>query len=828
MLTILSDMHTQKYQTRRIHKTKYYFLVFTLYLLPTLVFGAFSAVFLTPLAVAQEYDPRPYQADKLLQLGIRQHTTGQFQASLKSLQDALKIYRSIPDLRGEATCLGRLAETFFSLGEYRNSIGLRRQQLLLLSSLGDLPEQVSALNDLGNAYLQVGQDGLAQEAYQLAQTIKREIGNPKQEAAFLGNVGLGYEAAGEYQQAIEFHTSQLKIARDIRDLPLQAYSLKNLGEAYAALGQYPQAIEFYQQQLLVARQLKDASLENNALNRLAAAYEALGQYDQAVVFYQQQLELATKAGDATREAYFLRQLGQAYSALGQHQQAIDLYQQQLGVAQKSGNVLTQGTALNNLGRAYLKANNLPEAQKTLQESTQVWQAIRAKLGNNVDYAPEQARTYQLLQQVLIAQNQPTAALEMSEVGNTQAFLELLGMRLKTETVGTGLPIAPPEIAPLTLSEIQQIAKQQKATLVKYAMIADEGIYVWVIPPTGEVTFRKIDPKEQNTIFPVSTVEEVVASIPEALGVKGNSGATQPTDPKKAKPPKPLLQLHQLLIKPIADLLPQKDPTAQVIFIPPKELLQVPFVALVDVYGTYLLEKHTIAIAPAIQVLDLTHKQREKTAGGQPVVVGNPTMPQITAAVGQPPQPLPARVSGEQEARELAQLLKTKTLFIGNQATKAAILPQLGKAKIAHLATYGILDDFKRQGVPGAIAFAPLGTDSGLLTAREILDLYTQPKGKRLRSELIVLSFSETGGGKISGDGILGLSLSLMSAGVPSVIMPLWSNPDTPTTPFMQEFYTQLRQKNDKAQALRQAMLKMKEQNPDPKDWAAFILLGETH
>jgi CHAT domain-containing protein len=256
------------------------------------------------------------------------------------------------------------------------------------------------------------------------------------------------------------------------------------------------------------------------------------------------------------------------------------------------------------------------------------------------------------------------------------------------------------------------------------------------------------------------------------------------------------------------------------------MFPIPFAALVDIYGNYLIQKHTILTSPSIQLLALTRQQRGKTAGGNRLVVGNPVMPRIAPAPGETPKALPPLLSAEQEAIEIAKQFNTKDLFIGNKATKAAVLEKMRKAKSVHLATYGILDDFKRQGIPGAIALAPFGSDSGLLTTAEILELYAQPKGQRLRPELVVLSVAETGKGRTNGDGILGLSASLMTVGVPTLIMPMWSAPDAPTNALMSEFYKQLKQKNDKAEALRNAMLKIKQQNPNPKDWAAFTLIGE--
>jgi CHAT domain-containing protein len=43
---------------------------------------------------------------------------------------------------------------------------------------------------------------------------------------------------------------------------------------------------------------------------------------------------------------------------------------------------------------------------------------------------------------------------------------------------------------------------------------------------------------------------------------------------------------------------------------------------------------------------------------------------------------------------------------------------------------------------------------------------------------------------------------------------------------MTEFYRNLQQNPDKAQALRQAMLATMKQTPNPYNWAAFTLIGE--
>ncbi len=342
----------------------------------------------------------------------------------------------------------------------------------------------------------------------------------------------------------------------------------------------------------------------------------------------------------------------------------------------------------------------------------------------------------------------------------------------------------------------------------------ERLHIWVIKPTGEVAFRRVDLKSLD-----APLADLVVSSRDSIGVRGR-GSIEVVFKDGASQTEHLQQLHQLLIQPIVDLLPT-NLNAHVTFIPQGELFLVPFPALQDRSGKYLIEQHTILTAPSIQVLDLTRQQQakvQKAALKEAVVLGNPTMPSVPLKLGEPPEPLPSLPGAEQEAKAIAPLLKTQAIT-GEQATEAAVVQRLPQARMIHLATHGLLDDSKGLGVPGAIALAPSGKDDGLLTASEILDM-------KLSAELVVLSACDTGRGRITGDGVIGLSRSLISAGVPSVVASLWSVPDAPTASLMTQFYQRLQQNPDKAHALRHAMLTTMKQHPEPRNWAAFTLIGE--
>ncbi|MDY6900836.1 MAG: CHAT domain-containing protein, partial [Cyanobacteriota bacterium] len=205
-----------------------------------------------------------------------------------------------------------------------------------------------------------------------------------------------------------------------------------------------------------------------------------------------------------------------------------------------------------------------------------------------------------------------------------------------------------------------------------------------------------------------------------------------------------------------------------------------------------------------------------------LIVGNPTMPKIPPKIGEPPQQLTSLPGAELEAKAIGELFGAKPL-IGNQATETEVTQRLPQARLIHLATHGIFDSV--QGLNSGIALTPsFGKEKneesdGFLTAGEILDL-------KLNAELVVLSACDTGRGRISGDGVIGLSRSLISAGVPSVLVSLWSVPDSPTASLMTEFYQNLSKNPDRATALRQAMLTTMKRHPNPRDWAAFTLIGE--
>jgi CHAT domain-containing protein len=298
-------------------------------------------------------------------------------------------------------------------------------------------------------------------------------------------------------------------------------------------------------------------------------------------------------------------------------------------------------------------------------------------------------------------------------------------------------------------------------------------------------------------------------------ISRQNGCSSQTGKDTKKTYKSLQALHQLLIAPIADLLPTNE-YEKVIFIPQGDLFSIPFVALQDRQGKYLIEKHTISLAPSLMLLgkatDLYLEESRAQAKGV-LVVGNPTMSKELSL-----SPLPA---AEVEANTIANIYGIKPL-IGDRATKESVLKQLTGARIVHLATHGLLND--SNSLNNSIALAPTPTDSkGTLLAREI------PTNK---AELVILSACDSAKGEITTDGLGGFATQLILAGVPSQILTLWAVNDNSTAEIMIDFHREFRSGNSKTHALRFAMLKaiQNKQHPEyaePYYWAPFVLMGGT-
>lgn len=724
----------------------------------------------------------------------QQYQQGNLRLALQSFQALQTTYQQSSDRHKYGDTLNRLGDIHQQLGNYPKALATYQQALQLRQEITDESGIVVSLTSLATVYERLALYTKAQELLQQASVSLRNQ-NP-----------FRLDGGGVYEHAKEEALLYGWQARLLNRLGEHDKALKALDKAQGLFDNIPPAFpnkRFHERLIMETR---------------GATLLGLGQTDAATTTLKSALDVATEIEDQAGMASTLNLLGKAHRQQGQAKQALKVFRQALSINQAIDHQPGVGLTHHHMGETWLQTKDYAQASTALAKAVEIWESLRPGLtdANKVSLFETQVMTYAHLQTALIAQKQSDQALEVAERGRARAFVELLASRIGADSSSQFQQPNPP-----TLDQIRTIARSQKATLVEYSLLPEQ-LLIWVITPDGLVSLRQVDLKELSEQSQRS-LPQLVAEARQAMEAgAGNDVMSLSLDGLPvAESPDHLRQLHQVLIDPIADLLPN-NADERVIFIPHRELFMVPFPALEGDDGP-LIARHTLLTAPSIQLLHYTEQRRKQLQQSpkKALVVGNPVMPHISPGVDLPAEPLVPLPGAEQEAVKIATLLNTSPLT-GSDATEALVTERMSNAPVVHLATHGLLEELKHLGfsIPGAIALTPSNQQNdGLLTTSEILNL-------DLQAELVVLSACNTGVGNITGDGVIGLSRALMASGTPSLIVSLWAVPDAPTANLMTEFYTHWQQNTDKAQALRHAMLKTREQHPDPRDWAAFSLMGQ--
>ena len=735
--------------------------------------------------IGDRYDESQYLAS----MGIAYNGRGESSKAVEHFQRSLKLAREIGARQIERTALQNLGITYYYLGEYSQAINYQQQSLVLAREISAHSQEIESLNNLGRIYQSQGDQSKAADYYQQSLALARQIGNRQQEAKSLGNLSMSYHALGDNDKAIKYQQQSLVLARKIGDRQQQAESLGNLGTIRYALQDYSKAIDYYQKQLSIIRAVDNRDRQEQALINLGRAYLATSNHVKVIETYKQILHFVNQSDRDRERAIALGILGKTYLALGNYTMATEYLQPYLAITQKMKDLQGQKIALNALGVAFFHTGNLEAAEKLLREKIEIDRVPSKPVDSNdalqLFLSQQQTNPYQILQQVLVAENKPEEALEIAERQRKKILPEVLR--------DSSLEKLQALKKPVSLKQIQQIAQQQKATLVSYSLVSATELYIWTIEPTGEINFSSVDLSHQQQSKQILPLASLVSQTLESIS-DSSSSVVPPASQTKL-----LQQLYQVLIQPITHLLPT-DPKEPVIFVTPKELFLVPFSALQDERGKYLIEKHTIAKTPSIQLLGLT-QQPKKAQKQENKRTGNDSLPVLV-------------VGNTAISETVASVLKTQ-IIAATQATETEIKQKMPTAPIVHLVTNGLFN----KSLGSAIALVPSEEDDGWLTPQEILQM-------NLNAELVILNNSNLKEGLINSNGAISLSGSLISAGVEGVIISLWSNSDASTADFMREFYLHWQKDSNKAQALRQAMLTTMKIHPLPQDWAGFILVGE--
>ena len=821
----------------------------------------------------KEIGHRENEGIALGNLGAAYFFLGEHERAIKLFKQALVINKEVGYREGESANLGQLGSAYRSLGQYERAIEYTTQALAISEETGDRHGEATALGNLAGAYGSLGQHEHALEHHTRALTISREVGDRRLEGSFLGNLGSTHRQLGQHEHAIKYHTEALTVSKEIGSRELENNQLGCLATAYSRLGLNERAIEYETQALAISREIRNRWSEGLHLDSLGIFYGRLDQNERAIEHHTQALAVSREVGNRQGEGKVLLNLGCAYSCLNQFERAIEHLTQALAISREIGDQGSEAYCLDNLGNTYLleayaresgfqgdheRAVNGPAAAlPLLQQARDIHDKLWAELNTDerrVSFGDTYVINGRGLQAAHARLGQPAAALEAAEHASSRAFELLLAQqRVARGASPAAASATDAATAPQGSDALLEVATRQGVTIVVFSLIGSSLLLAWVVRGGTPLAMKQIGiPKSEKSIAQLieltrrtigararqgeatasSAAEQASpsmlappmvdeAALEEALAAcrdltlddddDDDATIASPTPARPADPTTELLRrCHELLIAPLG--LVDGEP---LLLVPDRDLYALPFAALIDADGKHLIERHTLRVAPSVgTVIQLEEGLQARTAPSKlsALVVGDPA---FHGWAGQLP-------GAKAEARDVAAALSASAAFksaaavtslIGDAATKPAVVEAMRHCDVIHLATHG---------VPDGVLLGGATREKGKLSMAEVQSL-------ELRARLVVLSECDSFRGKLSSDGVIGITRAFVAAGALTLVASLWKVDDAATKALMQRFYARLLEGGavgDATVAMQGAMVSMiRDGHWTVLQWAAFVVYG---
>ncbi len=362
----------------------------------------------------------------------------------------------------------------------------------------------------------------------------------------------------------------------------------------------------------------------------------------------------------------------------------------------------------------------------------------------------------------------------------------------------------PAIAVTAVAELDEIRVRlpDDTALIEY-FVAEQGqvLSVFVITHAGIVRWDRHDLADID-------LGQLVARFRAEIGVPPQpiDRATRHIGPARA--PNTLSgtaspageRLHNLLI---GDLPAAFGPQVhRLVLVPHRDLHLVPFAALhrtTPAGREWLVDRFDLVVLPSASLLPLCRDMsRSAFRPGSAVVLGNPTGDLPGTAI---------------EATNVARLLGAQP-YLGNEATRAALLHPAVPGAITHVASHGVFD--RRDPLLSGVKMA-----DARVTVDEFAELENAPA-------LLVLNACVTGLAlRRPGDELIGLARAAATAGTPSTVCTLWNVDDDVAAYFAKAFYEALLDGAQLDSAVRRAQRQLRDhKRAEPWYWAAFVLIGD--
>lgn len=841
----------------------------------------------------------PDVAQSIERLGIIAYYQGDYANAEKLVAEALDIREATlgPDHLDVAESLSDLASMSLVRGDYVRPEALFLRALAIYekapaSSSADVQVlSADVFNNLGLLYSRRGNNERAESNYLRALDIKQRIrgADHPEVADVAANLGGVYYSSKQFDKAIQSLQRALSIQEKVLPPthPSLATSSFNLAAVYFDQGDYDNAERLFQRALSIDEQQLDPRHPRLAvrLMGLAEVLRLKGDYARADPLYERVFTIREQAlgaghplvADALIGRSLLRYATTDYAgAVELLSRGAQLREQTLAL------VLTAGSE--DAKRQYLRSIadetdiavslHLGSVPTSMPAATLAFTNVLERKGRSMDAMASHMATLRnrlneadrdVLNQLSQAQSRLATSI-LRGVSNDEQRTAVVALRSEIQRLE--------ETVSARSAEFRVVSKSASLTDIERSLPANAALIEFVSYRPFQVTKKRAEAfASPRYAAYVLRRDGIVASfdLGDAAQIDRQvqqlrAALSTPTDGAVRQVAR---SLHERVLQPLEATL---NDVEHLVISPDGALNLIPFAALVDARGEYLVERRTISYVTSGRDLPRLVSEREGVrAASAPVVIANPQFQGLSASNASAPTPAATRgidatvleqalkfdalPATAEEATALAKVLPDARVYTGVTATEA-LLKSVKAPSILHIATHGF---FLRPAATapgpsdtrGLVANAPPAgsvgeredalvlsglalaganqrwsgsSEDGILTALEAasLDLW----GTRM----VVLSACETGVGDArNGEGVYGLRRALVLAGSESQVMSLWQVADEATRDLMISYYQRLRTRESRVAALRQvqlAMLKGGRNRDHPYYWASFILSGD--
>jgi len=744
-------------------------------------------------------------------LGLLFDRRGDAAAALKWYEASLERSRALDSKVLQAQALNNLGLFLWSRGDTPGAMRSFASALELSQGLTNIELAAGLQNNIGIIHLEVGEFDEAVKCFETLQGVAKGMGRPALQAQTLNNIGLARLRQGRSEDAARAFEAALPM---LKADPRMAISvLSNLGQALISMENPEQAMEACVASLKQAEALGDEAGLIPAACNVGMIFLLTGDGDKALRTFTTALEIMNRTGARRSEFAVHLGLGLSHAALKDLDKAIESFRAAIACIESSraglpGQAIQQSffsdktRAYHGLAYALLGRGREAEAF-AVGERAKARTLVDALDGGRVNIVKsmsdderkregaleaEAGRQAQLLEKAVRTDDQIRIASELEKArGALEEFRRALFLRRPELQALRG------KSEPSSLAELNASLFSAEPGLCVLAYMSSEGqTHLFVLTAGKESAALAVHR------IPIR-LEDLKARVREFWAECSKVGG---------KYEGPGHALFDLLVAPAGEKLAK---ASHLVIVPDGPLLGLPFQALLEPDGKHLGEKRGVSTAPSVTALaKMLEIGALRRADADPKLV--PIL-----ALGAPV--MPEGFSELPNAATEVRAIAGKAALTGKEATESRAKAEMGLARRILFATHGMYNDTAPM-----YSYLVLTRDEkndGCLYAREIAEL-------DLRADLVVLSACGTARGKqVEGEGIVGLTWSLLVAGAPSSVVTQWQASDESTGPLMSAFYANLAGKS-KADALRLAQKTIREdgKHSHPYYWAPFILVGD--